>query len=218
MVQPARAELQVQRREVLGKKVRRLRREGVTPGNIYGHHVESTAVQVPADDLKHVLKDAGRNEIVYLRLDGGERPTFIRDVQRDPVSDAILHVDFLQISLLEKVKMDVTIHLVGTPPAVGRLGGVLVQSLDHVTVEALPAQVPNAIEVDVSGLEEIDQAVHVSDLVALEGVSILNDPEVVVAKVAPPVVERVEEEEAVEEAAAEAAAAEGAPGEAGQEE
>ncbi|MDO8615062.1 MAG: 50S ribosomal protein L25 [Dehalococcoidia bacterium] len=213
MAQATKTELQVRRREVLGKKVKRLRREGLTPANIYGHHVESLAVQMPTDDLRQVLKEAGRNELVYLHLDGDERPTFVKDVQRNPVSDAILHVDFLQISLREKVKMEVTIRLVGLAPAVDRYGGILMHGLDHVTVEALPADVPSAIEVDVSELEEIDASLHVSDLRVPEGVVVLTDPEQVVAKVAPPAVERVAEEEAAaaEEAAAEeAAAAEGA--------
>src|SRR5438128_2477320 len=144
----ARAELQVRRREVLGKKVRALRREGLTPANVYGHDVESKAIQVETDDLRHILRTAGRNDIVYLRLDGEEaRPTFVRDVQRNPVSDAIIHVDFLQISLKDKVRLDVPLHLVGLPPAVDRLGGILVHGLDRVTVEALPTEVPSFFQV-----------------------------------------------------------------------
>lgn len=210
MAQVVRTELNVARREVLGKKVRRLRRQGLTPANIFGRALDSLAVQVSSDDLRHVLHSAGRNEIVYLRLDSGEpRPTFVRDIQRHPLSDVILHVDFLQISLKDKVKLEVPLHLVGLAPAVDRHGGILVHGLDRVTVEALPAEVPSVIEVDVSGLEEIDQALHVSDLPVPEGVTILTDPEQVVAKVSPPAVVREEEEEKeAAEAAAEAAAAE----------
>ncbi len=218
MTQATRTELDVRAREVLGKKVRRLRREGLTPANIYGRNVPSVSVQVKTDELKHVLKVAGRNELVYLRLDGEARPTFVRDVQRNPVTDFILHVDFLQISLKEKVKIDVPIHLVGVPPAVDRYGGILMHGLDRVSVEALPTEVPSMIEVDVSGMDEIDQALHVSDLTVPEGVVILTDPEQVIAKVAPPAVDRVAEEEAeAAEAAAAAAAEEAAAGEAGAE-
>lgn len=210
------AELAVSPREVLGKKVRALRREGLTPANIYGHNVASTAIQVSTEELRHVLKSAGRNEIVYLRLDGDEpRPTFVRDIQQNPVTDAILHVDFLQISLREKVKADVPIHLVGLSPAVDTYGGILMHGLDHVAVEALPTEVPSFIEIDVSPLVEINQALHVSDLELPEGVTLLTDVEQVVAKVAPPAVEpepEVEEEEAVEgEEAAEEGAEEAAP-------
>src|SRR5439155_22985108 len=186
-----RTELSVRPREVLGKKVKALRRTGVTPANIYGHNVESRAVQVSTEDLRHVLKTAGRNDLVYLRLDGGEpRPTFVRDVQHNPVSDAILHVDFLQISLREKVRLDVPIHLIGLARAVDTYGGILMHGLDHVTVEALPTEVPSFIEVDVSGPDEIDQSLHVSDLRVPDGVTILTDPEQVVAKVSPPAIER----------------------------
>ncbi len=194
MVAATRTELAVQPREVLGKKVSRLRRGGLTPANIYGHNVESKAIQVSTDDLRHVLHTAGRNEIVYLMLDSGEpRPVFVRDVQRNPVSDAILHVDFYQISLKEKVRLDVAIHLVGLSPAVDTLGGILVHALDRVSVEALPADAPSFLEIDVSVLEHIDQSLHVSDLRAPESVTILSDGDLVVAKVAPPAVEIVEE-------------------------
>jgi large subunit ribosomal protein L25 len=161
-----------------------------------------------------MLKSAGRNEIVYLQMDGEEaRPAFVKGVQYHTVEDHILHVDFLQISLKEKVRLDVPIHLVGLPPAVDRYGGTLVHGLDHISVEALPTDVPSSIELDVTSLEEIDQALHVSDLAIPQGVTLLTDPEQVVAKVSPPVVEKVEEavvEEGAEgaEAPAEAAAGE----------
>jgi len=222
MVQAAktRTELKVAPRAVLGKKVKVLRRQGVTPANIYGSHVESQSIQVSTEELRHVLKTAGRNDIVYLRLDGDEpRPTFVRDVQQNPVTDAILHVDFLQISLREKVKADVPLHLVGMAPAVDTYQGILMHGLDHVTVEALPTEVPSFIEVDVTTLAEINQALHVSDVPVPEGVTMLTDLEQVIAKVAPPAVEPEpeveEEEEAVEgeapEEGAEEAPAEGAP-------
>lgn len=210
-----RTELNVAPREVLGKKVKALRRQGLTPANIYGQRVDSQAVQVPTDELKHVLKTAGRNEIVYLRLDGDEpRPTFVRDIQKNPVTDIILHVDFNQISLKEKVKADVPIHLVGLPPAVDTYGGILMHGLDHISVEALPTEVPSFLELDVSSLVEINQALHVSDLELPEDVTLLTDAEQVVAKVAPPAVEIVEEvaeEEAVEGEVPEEGAEEAAP-------
>lgn len=213
-------ELKVAPREVLGKKVRALRREGITPANIYGNKVESQAVQVSNDELMRVLKAAGRNEIVYIELDGGEaRPTFVHDIQRNPITDVILHVDFLQIDLSKKLKIDVPLHLEGTPPAVETYQGILVQSLDHVTVETLPISVPTYIVVDVSVLEEIDQALHVSDLPLPEGVEMVSDGEQLVAKVAPPVVEQIEEEEEeLEEGAEEGeeGAEEGAGGEGGE--
>jgi large subunit ribosomal protein L25 len=208
-----RTELKVAPRDVLGKKVKVLRRQGVTPANIYGSHVDSQSIQVVTEELRHVIKTAGRNDIVYLRLDGDDpRPTFVRDIQQNPVTDAILHVDFLQISLREKVKADVPIHLVGLAPAVDTYQGILMHGLDHVSVEALPTEVPSFIEVDVTSLAEINQALHVSDVPVPDGVTILTDVEQVIAKVAPPAVEPepevAEEAEAVEGEAAEEGAEE----------
>ncbi|MCH7836376.1 MAG: 50S ribosomal protein L25 [Chloroflexi bacterium] len=200
MVQQTKVELKVSPREVLGKKVKRLRREGVIPANVYGHGLESVAIQVPKDDLVHLLHSAGRNEIVYLRLDGEEpRPVFLRQIQRNPVTDAILHVEFYQISLKEKVRMEVPLALVGSAPAEQTHGGTLLHSLDRITVEGLPTEIPSAIEVDVSGLEEIDATIYVRELSVPGEVTVLTDPEQVVAKIAPPQVEKEVEEEVEEE-------------------
>ncbi len=216
MAKRTKVELNVSPRPVLGKKVKRLRREGIIPANVYGRALDSVAIQVGRDDLVRVVRTAGRNEIIYLRLDGEEpRPTFVRQIQRHPVTDAILHVDFYQISLAEKVRMDVPVALVGTAPAEQTYGGTLLHSLDSIAVEGLPTDIPSVIEVDVSRLEEIDAAIHVEELTVSGQVTVLTDPEVVVAKIAPPHVEKeveeevVEEEEAAEEAAEEEAAEEG---------
>ncbi len=200
MVQKTKVELKVSPREVLGKKVKALRRGGVIPANVYGNALESVAIQISKDDLVHLLHSAGRNEIVYLRLDGEEpRPTFLRQIQRNPVTDAILHVDFYQISLKEKVRMDVRLVLVGTAPAEQTHGGTLLHSVDRIAVEGLPTEIPSVIEVDVSGLDVIDAAIHVRELSVPDEVTVLSDPEQVVAKVAPPQVEKEPEEEEVEE-------------------
>lgn len=216
MIEQSKVELSVNPRPVLGKKVKRLRREGAIPANVYGRGLESVAIQVPRDDLVHVLRTAGRNEIVYLRMDGDEpRPTFVRKVQRNPVTDAILHVDFYQISLKDKVRMSVPLHIVGTAPAEQTLGGTLLHSLDSLAVEGLPTDIPSSIDVDVSGLTEIDAAIHVRDLTLPDTLTLFTDLEMVVAKVAAPHVEKVEEAieaEEAEEAAAEGAAEEGAEG------
>ncbi len=214
MVQQTKVELKVSPREVLGKKVKRLRREGVIPANVYGHGLESVAIQVPKDDLVHLLHSAGRNEIVYLRLDGEEpRPVFLRQIQRNPVTDVILHVEFYQISLKEKVRMEVPLALVGSAPAEQTHGGTLLHSLDRISVEGLPTEIPSAIEVDVSGLEEIDATIYVRELSVPGEVTVLTDPEQVVAKIAPPQVEKEVEEEVEEEVEGEVPEGEeGAPG------
>lgn len=203
--------LKVEERVVLGKKVARLRRQGLTPANIYGHGIDSKAVQVPTPELQRLLKETSRNAIIELSV-GGEpasRPVMIRSVQRDPVTHQILHVDFYQVSLKEKMRAEVPVHLVGESPAVTDLGGILLQEVETLTVRALPMDIPAAIEVDVSGLTELEQSLHVGQLPKSERYEILADPDVVVVKVAAPrlAAEEAEElpvEEAVEEAMEEA--------------
>lgn len=212
MTQDTKAVLNVARRETLGKKVKAMRRDGNIPANIYGRHVDSMAVQVPFDDLRNLLRHHNRNDILYVQVDGEERPTFIRDVQKNPVSDRILHVDFLQISLTEKVRMEVPIHIVGKAPAVETYGGILTHPSTTIMVEALPMNIPNMMEIDVSGLTEIGQTLHASDLTAPEGVEIVGLDQTLV-RVDLPAAERAEETAAVAEGEEGAApAAEGEEG------
>jgi large subunit ribosomal protein L25 len=200
-------DLLVEPRHVLGKKVKALRRQGITPANVYGNKVESQAVQVDTKMVFQTLRQLGRNSILSLRVEGERtrRPVMVRDIQRHSVTDELLHLDFYQISLTEKMHADVTVILRGFSPAVSEQGGILVQPLETVSVEALPAEIPPQIEVDASQLQELDAAIRVRDLEAPPGVLILTDPDVVVARVAAPrVVEEevaVKEEEAVEERA-----------------
>lgn len=202
MMKETRTELAVGRRQVLGKKVKGLRHRGLTPANIFGRGLESEAIEVPTLELKLMLQRIGRNDVIYLLVDGGEaRPALVRGVQRHPLSDQFLHVDFQQISLAEQVRVDVPIALTGRSEAVETLGGTLLASLDHITVEALPTKVPSQIEVDVGVLETLESAIHVSDLPDTVGVEIISDPELVIATVAAPRVDEeagVVEEEAVD--------------------
>lgn len=206
--------LMVDTREVTGKKVRSLRRQGIIPAHLYGRGTESLALQATAPTITTLLRTSGANAIISLKISGESdaRPVMLRGVQRHPVTDDLIHVDFYQISLTETLRADVPLMITGEAPAVHIFGGVFLQSLDHVTVEALPADIPRRIDVDVSGLDTLDSAVHVRDLTIPDTVVLLSDPDQVVAKVEPP---RVVEEEAVaaapEEGAAEGAPAEGAP-------
>lgn len=211
----ANTKLQLAPRTVLGKKVKALRRSGVTPANIYGHKVDSMAVQGPTPDIVHAMRTSSRNAIfdVTVEGDGAARPVVVRDIQRDPVTGKILHIDFFQISMTEKMRADVSVVLTGTSPAVSTYGGVLLQTLDSVSVEALPADIPVHFEVDVSVLTELEQSIHVRDLaVDASKVTLHTDVDVVVARVATPRL-AVEEEEAAAAAEGEAPAegAEGAP-------
>ncbi|MGQ9571857.1 MAG: 50S ribosomal protein L25 [Dehalococcoidia bacterium] len=189
-----RVELPVSPRSILGKKVKRLRRQGITPANIYGHGIPSQAVQVPTPDLARTIRLAGRNTMLELHVEGEKkvRPVFVHHVQRNPITDELLHVDFYQVSLKEKIRLEVPLIIVGEAPAVAVYHGVLLQSINAITVEGLPTDLPPHIEVDVSRLTEIDDAIQVKDLEVSPDVTLLVDPELVVAKVAAP--RRVEEE------------------------
>ena len=202
-------ELQVAQRTVVGKKVAALRREGQTPANVFGHHIESTSVQVNTVDLQHLLRSAGRNAIITLKVEGEDatRAVMVREIARNPLDGKMLHVDFYQVNMAEKMRADVPIVLTGTSDAVVTYGGVLMQMVDVIHVEALPADIPSEYTVDVGQLSQLEQAVHVRDL-HIEGgkVTILSDMDVVVARVASPRL-------AVEEETVAATAAEGAEGE-----
>ncbi len=213
MAQDTKTQLNVAHRETLGKKVKALRRSGFVPANIYGNKLDSVAVQVPTDELRLLMKGHGRTEIIYVQLDGAERPTFIKNVQRNPVTDEVLHIDFHQIDLSAKITIEVPIHFVGLSPAVDTYGAILTHDLNAVLVEALPTNIPSSIEADVTGLTEIGHSLHVSDLVAPEDSEIVHDPEIVVARVDLPAAERSELEEGEEGVEGEEGAAEGEEGE-----
>jgi large subunit ribosomal protein L25 len=200
-------ELSAATRDILGKKVRFLRRQGLTPVNLYGRNVKSTALQVDTTQLKHTLAKAGKSSLVALKVDSAKRPkmVIIRDIQREPLTGGLLHVDLYQVKMEERIKIEVSLLFVGEASAIRDRGGILVQNMNSVEVECLPANMPHNIEVDLSVLTELDQAVHVKDLSVDEGVTILTDPEQSIIQIAR---SKVEVEIAAELMAAEAEAEE----------
>ncbi len=203
-----REELKTSRRDISGKKVRFLRREGLTPANLYGPGIESIPLQAETAVFKSLLYKVGRNALISLRIDGDKKPKMVmlRDIQRDPLTGSLLHVDFFQVEMTHKVRADVALVFVGEAPAAKSRRVMVIESLNHLHVEALPADLPSHIEVDLSVLEEIDQAIHVRDVAAGEGVEVLTEPDQVIARVMESKVEEVEE---VVEEAEEAEAEEG---------
>ena len=224
-------QLSVDVRTVTGKKVKSLRRQGILPAHLYGRTTDSQSLQAPISQIVELLNTAGRNAIIDLTINGeGEaRSVVLRGVHRNPFTDELYHVDFFQVSLTEKLRADVPLVLVGEAPAVTVHNGVLLQNLDHLAIEALPTDVPPKIEVDVSGLEELEAGIFVRDLNVPSSVDVLAAPDQLVAKVEPPkIAAELEAEEAAAAAEAEALAEgeegeeveaeEGAPGEADKEE
>lgn len=206
-------ELQVTARETLGKKVRFLRRQGITPVHLFGHDVESLALQCDTAQLQRVLAQAGKTRLVSLQIDKGGKPrnVLIREIQKEPVTRELLHVDLYQVRTAEKTRVDVPIVLVGESPALKSKENMIAQELNSLTVECLPTDIPAGVEVDVSSLTEVGQAIRVKDIALGEGVTILNDPNLMVVKISFRRIEEVVEEVVEEELVAEAPEAAEAP-------
>lgn len=178
--------LETQKRKIFGRKVKKLRKEGILPANLYGKHLKSQAIDVPLKDFKKVYTEAGETGLIDLEIDGEAHPVLIHNVQLHPVTGDPLHIDFRQVSLTEKTTAMVPIELVGESPAVEQQIGVLMQTLSEIEVEALPQDLPDRLMVDVSGLTEIDDAVTIGDIkVDSQKITLKADPEEIVAKIGP---------------------------------
>jgi large subunit ribosomal protein L25 len=179
--------LAVRPRQVVGKKVAQLRREGVLPGVVFGGRKDSTSVQTDLRSFERSYRRWGNTTLLSLEgLDGDAIPALIHGVARDTMTGRLLHVDFQRVSLTEKTHAEVPLHFVHESPAVKTLGAVLVHARDHVTVEAFPQDIPHAIDVDLTPLIEIDDALYVRDLVFDKTtVRIIDDPDELVVKAVP---------------------------------
>jgi large subunit ribosomal protein L25 len=197
-------ELKAQSRTVFGKKTRALRRSGIVPGTLYGPRTEAVSLQMAAKELSAVLDKAGTNRLINLQIDGAGKPRRIlaREVQRDVITQSVLHVDLYEVVMTEKITAEIPITLIGEAPAVAAKQGLLVHGLDALQVHCLPDQLSEAIEVDLSVLKEKDQAILVKDLDVEQGIEILTSPDEVVVQVLPL---REEVLEPIEEVVAEAA-------------
>lgn len=207
----AQATLKAEKRNAFGRKVKTLRRQGILPANIYGKKIKSLAIQIPAQDFDKVFKTTGETNIIELKVDkeAKTRPVLATNFQKDPISDAPLHIDFHQVDLMDKVTVAVPIEIEGEAPAVKEKGAVLIRLLDEIEVEALPKDLPDKIVVDVSGLNEFDDSVLVKNLKVAEKVVINHEADETVVMVqepkkeeeAAPAVEAAPEAEALEEEA-----------------
>lgn len=202
------ATLHAEPRSVTGSAVKRLRRDGVLPCNVYGRGIDSITIQTPLSELQRVFRTVDRNAVVQMDIDGreGQLPVVLRDVQRHPVSGELLHADFYQVDLKRLIHSEARVRLIGEPEAVA-LGGTLVQSLEYLLLEALPLEMPSELEVDVSGLSEFGSSVLVRDITLPEGVRAMADEAVAIATVLAPRLVEADEEEDAEGVEAEAAPA-----------
>jgi large subunit ribosomal protein L25 len=206
-------EIAVSARDVYGKQNKRLRTTGVVPGVLFGKSIGSIPVQLDAKALDVLYRQAGRTGVVKVSVDGG-RPTsaIIKSVQRNPLSGRALHVDLFAVDLTQEMLADIPLSFIGTSHAVEMEGAILFTSLDHLKVRGLPGDLPHEIEVDLAPLVDLEATIHVRDLVVDARMTVVNDPDDLVAKVTPP-----REEEVIEPAVAEGEGEEAAEGEEGAE-
>jgi len=200
--------LKVADREILGKKVKHLRRQGITPVHVFGHGIESLALQCDARELERVLSQAGQTRLINLKLAKEKKPrtVVIREFDRDWRKGELVHVDFYQVRMEEKIRLEIPVVLTGEAPALKVKTNMLDHELGSFTVECLPGKIPDSIEVDISSLTELDQAIRVKDITLDKDITVLNNPDLVVAKISLRPVEKVEEKVVEEVVEAEAKA------------
>jgi large subunit ribosomal protein L25 len=186
----SRPSLAAEHRVVLGKKVAALRRDGKLPAVVYGPGRPSEAIQLEVHEFAHIRKHVGRNALLDLTI-GTSRavPVLLHGVHEHPVSRLPLHADFFLVTMTEELTIDVPVQLVGESPAVEKLGGTLLHQHEAVHVRALPADLPSFLELDITGLDNFEAALHAGDLRLPRGVTLLTDPGELIARVAPPRVE-----------------------------
>lgn len=212
-----RPKIEVIKRELLGKKIKKLRKDGILPANIYGKDIKSQAVQLPLKEFEAIFKEVGKTGLLDVMVDGTARPALIHNVQVHPVTGLPLHIDFYQVNLKEKITTMVPVVITGEAKAVTDKVGLLMTPATEVEVEALPEDLPENIEINVEPLAAIDEQITVGDLKLPAGVTVLTDAGQVLVKVAELVSKEAEELAAQVAAEAEAAAAEAAPTEEGEE-
>jgi large subunit ribosomal protein L25 len=199
-----------QRRTVTGKAVRQLRKQGIVPGNIVASGRDSVAIQLNGLDFQRYLAKNAPTTVLRLILDGGKagETVMVQRVEHEPVTRAILHVDFIQVNMSQAMRARVPIHMEGDAPGVKTYNGLLLTLLDHVEVEARPADLPQALPLDVTGLTELNMMLHVSDIAVPKNVKVLTDPDEAVVRLEPPrTIEAAPAPTEAAEAAAEAPAA-----------
>jgi large subunit ribosomal protein L25 len=201
-------------RQPLGKRSRRLLREGKLPAIVYGHNTQATAITLDKLEFQKVFVKSGRTHLVDLAIDGRTDKVLVREIQFHPRRLGPIHVDFYQVNLQEKIEVEVPVHLNGESAAVKRGDADILQPLHSVRVECLPSDIPEAFDVDITPLEEIDMELRVSDLKVPQGVTVLDEPEQLVIKIVPKRELKVEEEIPAVEAAVPAEGEPAAEGEA----
>ena len=179
-------ELKVKVREVLGRKVKTLRKKGIIPAVVYGLKAKSIPLEIDYSEFEKVYKEAGESTVIKLKTGKESKNVLIYDVAMDSVSDKFIHVDFYEVRMDKPITAAVPLVFEGEAPAVKNLEGVLVKNITEIEVEALPANLPHEIKVDISVLKTFDDLIHIKDLKIPDGVKISINPDEIVALVSPP--------------------------------
>ena len=178
--------LNAEKRDVIGKQVKALRRQGKLPGIIYGHGIEPLAISLNQKEASRILPSLSTSHLVVIQVDNQPHTTLVREKQRHPVKGHMIHVDFQEVSMTERLKAQVQLIFVGDAPAVKNYNGIVVVNLEELEVESLPGDLPDRITIDISSLENIGDAIHVSDIQLPAAVELLEDlSEIIVLVTAP---------------------------------
>ena len=195
--------VRAKQRNVIGKQVKALRRQGGLPAILYGS-IDPLPIVMDAHEAERILQSVTSSHLITIDVDGSPHSVLVRERQRNPLTGHLIHVDFQVVSLTEKLRASVLLDLVGEAPAVKDHSGVLVTGVEALDVESLPQDLPERITIDISILREIGDAVYVRDLNLPENVEVLAEPDEMVILVTAPEAEPVEEEEEEEEGITEA--------------
>ena len=179
-------QLSAKLRNLLGKKVKNLRREGFLPAVVYGENVPSQSIAVPFKDFEKVYKEAGESTLVTLEVDGKSYNVLINDIAHDPLRGKPLHADFYAVRMDKEIRTKVPVEFFGESPAVKNESGILVKVMQELEIEALPKNLPHELRVDLSGLQKFEDRLLVKNILLPNGVKILAGTEEIIALVEPP--------------------------------
>ena len=188
-------------RKETGKKVNAFREAGRIPAVIYGHKVKNTLLDLDYREFQNVFKETGENSLIELNIEGDKekRPVLVHDLQRDPISDKFIHIDFFQTSLTEEVEVEIPLVFEGTSLAVKDLGGTLVKSISELKIKSLPQNIPHQIVVSIDGLNTFEDHILVKDLPIPKDVKVMAKPDEIVVSVSAPTNIEAELETPIEE-------------------
>jgi len=175
--------LDAQKRTISGRKVKNLRKSGLIPATVYGKGVTSFSIQLNGKTFEKIVKEAGETGLLSLTVDGSSHPVLISHIQKHPVTWEVVHIEFREVSLKEKVKSKIPVEIVGEPVAVKEKVGTLLTLLNDIEIEALPTDLPEKFEVDVNKLASVNDTIFVKDLTIPSTIKVLTDPEQIIVKI-----------------------------------